>query len=121
MPVFQSDSPSELILQYNLASSRYGSLLYDSFRNVYYRFAFPTLPEVTEEDLRNLRTAPGPFVVMVFDENLNLLTEKLFEAGTYLPDNSFVGEKGLYLSINHPDNPQNKEDQMVFELFELRD
>jgi hypothetical protein len=121
MPVFQSDSPSELILQYNLASSRYGSLLYDSFRNVYYRFAFPTIPDVTEEDLRNLRTAPGPFVVMVFDENLKLLTEKLFEAGTYLPDNSFVGEKGLYLSINHPDNPQNKEDQMVFELFELRD
>jgi hypothetical protein len=121
MPAFQSDSPSEFFFQYNLASSRYGSLLYDSFRNVYYRFAFPTIPDVTEEDLRNLRTSPGPFVVMVFDENLKLLTEKLFEAGTYLPDNSFVGEKGLYLSINHPDNPQNKEDQMVFELIEFRE
>jgi hypothetical protein len=121
LPSFQAVATSEEFQRYTLASSRYGSLLYDSFRNVYYRFAFPTIPDVTVEDLRNLRTAPGPFVVMVFDENLKLLTEKLFEAGTYLPDNSFVGEKGLYLSINHPDNPQNKEDQMVFELFELRD
>jgi hypothetical protein len=120
MPVFQSDSPSELILQYNLASSRYGSLLYDSYRNVYYRFAFPTLTDLSVEEIRELLNAPGPFVVMVFDENLKLLTEKLFEAGTYLPDNSFVGEKGLYLSINHPDNPQNKEDQMSFELVELK-
>ncbi len=120
IPAFQSDSPSELILQYNLASSRYGSLLYDSYRNVYYRFAFPTLTDLTAEEIRELRNAPGPFVVMVFDENLKLLTEKLFEAGTYLPDNSFVGEKGLYLSINHPDNPENKEDQMSFELMELK-
>jgi hypothetical protein len=120
MPVFQSDSPSELILQYNLASSRYGSLLYDSYRNVYYRFAFPTQADLTVEEIRELPNVPGPFVVMVFDENLKLLTEKLFEAGTYLPDNSFVGEKGLYLSINHPDNPQNKEDQMSFELVELK-
>ncbi len=120
MPAFQSDSPSEFFLKYNLASSRYGSLLYDSYRNVYYRFAFPTLTDVNAEEIRELRNVPGPFVVMVFDENLKLLTEKLFEAGTYLPDNSFVGEKGLYLSINHPDNPQNKEDQMSFELIELK-
>jgi len=58
--------------------------------------------------------------VMVFDENLNLITERLFEGETYWPDNSFVGEKGLYLSINHPDNPENKEDQMSFELIELK-
>jgi hypothetical protein len=57
---------------------------------------------------------------MVFDEDLNLITERLFEGGTYLPDNSFVGEKGLYLSINHPNNPQNKEDLMKFELVELK-
>ncbi len=82
--------------------------------------AIPTISDVTDDELRNLPTAPGPFSFLVFDENLKLLTEKLFAAGTYLPDNSFVGEKGLYLSINHPDNPQKREDQMVFELLELR-
>ena len=121
LPSFQTDATSEDYQRYTFSSSRYASLLYDSYRNVYYRFAFPTIPDVTADELRNLRSAPGPFVIMVFDENLNLLTEKLFEAGTYLPDNSFVGEKGLYLSINHPDNPQNKEDQLAFELIELKD
>jgi len=120
LPSFQADASSEEFQRYAFSSSRYASMLYDSYRNVYYRFAFPTIPDVTADELRNLRTAPGPFVIMVFDENLNLLTEKLFEAGTYLPDNSFVGEKGLYISINHPDNSQNKEDKMAFELIELR-
>jgi hypothetical protein len=117
---FRADASSEEFQRYAFSSSRYASMLYDSYRNVYYRFAFPTIPDVTADELRNLRTAPGPFVIMVFDENLKLLTEKLFEAGTYLPDNSFVGEKGLYISINHPDNPKNKEDQMAFEVIELR-
>jgi hypothetical protein len=120
LPSFQADASSEEFQRYAFSSSRYASMLYDSYRNVYYRFAFPTLSDVTADELRNLRTAPGPFVIMVFDEDLKLLTEKLFEAGTYLPDNSFVGEKGLYISINHPDNPQNKEDQMAFELIELK-
>jgi len=121
LPSFQADATAEDYQRYTFSSSRYASLLYDSYRNVYYRFAFPTISDVTADELRNLRTAPGPFVIMVFDENLKLLSEKLFEAGTYLPDNSFVGEKGLYLSINHPDNPQNKEDQLAFELIELKD
>jgi hypothetical protein len=116
----QPDGSPEEFQRYALASSRYGSILYDSYRNVYYRFAYPTLTDITAEEIKELRNAPGPFVVMVFDEDLNLITERLFEGGTYLPDNSFVGEKGLYLSINHPNNPQNKEDQMSFELVELK-
>jgi hypothetical protein len=120
LPSVKRDAASEEFQRYAFSSSRYASLLYDSYRNVYYRFAFPTLTDLTAEEIRELPNAPGPFVVMVFDEDLNLITERLFEGGTYLPDNSFVGEKGLYLSINHPDNPQNKEDQMSFELVELK-
>jgi len=120
LPSFKPDDSSEEFYRYAFASSRYGSLLYDSYRNVYYCLAFPTLIDLKPEEIRELRNAPGPFVVMVFDENLNLITERLFEGETYWPDNSFVGEKGLYLSINHPDNPENKEDQMSFELIELK-
>jgi hypothetical protein len=121
LPSFRVDAAPDEFFRYAFASSRYASLRYDSYRKVYYRFAFPTLADATDEEIKELRVTPGPFVIMVFDEDLNLLTEKLFEAGTYLPDNSFVSEKGLYLSINHPDNPQNKEDQLAFELIELKD
>lgn len=106
--------------EYALAKSRYESLVFDPFRRVYYRFAFPTVEIKTDEELMALRTSPGAFVVMVLDEELNVLTERKFDAGTYLPSNFFVGEKGLYLSINHPDNPENKEDKLAFELIQLK-
>ncbi len=119
MPTIPKDVDSRGFNEYAFAKSRYESLVYDSFRKVYYRFAYPNVSFETDEELRALRNSPGPFVVMVFDENLNLLTETKFEAGTYLPTNFFVGEKGLYLSLSHPDNPEIKEDEMAFELIKL--
>jgi hypothetical protein len=105
--------------KYSNASSRYENLLYDPFREVFYRFAYPDLEVFTEEEVRALRNNPGPFVIMVFDKDLKLLTETYFEGGKYLPMNAFVGKKGLYLSINNPDNPAIQEDLMRFEVFEL--
>lgn len=106
--------------KYSFASSRYENLLYDRYREVYYRFAFPDLEVDTEEEVRALRNNPGPFVVMIFDKELKLLGETYFEGGMYLPMNAFVGKKGLYLSTNNPDNPENQEDKMGFEIFELK-
>ncbi len=119
MPFFTKAVDSRGMSEYAFAKSRYESLVYDSFRNVNYRFAYPSVAFETDEELRALRNSPGAFVVMVFDEDLNLLTETKFEAGTYYPTNFFVGEKGLYISLSHPDNPEIKEDEMAFELIKL--
>ncbi|SDA60465.1 protein of unknown function [Algoriphagus alkaliphilus] len=119
MPFFAKDVDSRGINEYAFSKSRYESLVYDPYRKVYYRFAYPTVTFETDEELRALRTSPGPFVVIVLDENGDILTERRFEAGTYYPTNFFVGEKGLYLSINHPDNPENQEDVLTFELIRL--
>ncbi len=119
MPTFPKDPGSKQFQAYFFAKSRYESLVHDPFRKVYYRFGFPTIEVESEDHLRALRDSPGPFVVMVLDEELNLLTEREFQAGEYLPNNFFVGERGLYLSINHPDNPENEEDKLSFELIQL--
>ncbi|MCH7414999.1 DUF4221 domain-containing protein [Belliella sp. R4-6] len=103
--------------KYSFASSRYDNLIYDPFKDVFYRFAFPDLEVESEEEVRALRSNPGPFVVMVFDGDLNILGETYFEGGKYLPMNAFVGQKGLYLSTNNPDNSDNQEDLMGFEVF----
>jgi hypothetical protein len=120
LPLFPKGGPVLESQKYSFASSRYENLLYDRYREVYYRFAFPDLEVDTEEEVRALRNNPGPFVVMVFDKNLKLLGETYFEGGMYLPMNAFVGKKGLYLSTNNPDNPENQEDKMGFEIFELK-
>ena len=120
MPSFKPDAVSEEYQKYALTSGKYGSILYDPYREVYYRFAFVSMPEASVEEIRSLGNVLLPFVVMVLDSNLKVITEKKFESGKYHPDNVFVGKKGLYLSLQHPDNLQNEEDLMKFELVELR-
>ncbi|WP_268032976.1 DUF4221 family protein [Algoriphagus sp. PAP.12] len=119
LPLLSEYADGREFAEYAFTKSRYADLINDPYRKLYYRFAYPTIEIDSDEQLRELRENPGPFVIMVFDENLDLLTEKKFEAGKYMPTNSFVGEKGLYISINNPENPENKEDWMSFELIEL--
>ncbi len=90
-------------------------------RQVYYRIGYPEAQVTSEQDLRALREAPGPFVIQVFDKTLKLISEKRFEAGKYLTSNLFITKEGLYLSINHMDNPVNEEDAMQFEKIVLEE
>lgn len=106
--------------QYLQASSRYETLIYDTYREVFYRFAFPTLEVNDENEVLRLRHAPGPFSIMILDNDLNVLGETFFEKGRYLPSNFFINEEGLYLSANHPDNPDNREDFFRFQRFVLK-
>ncbi|MCE7054895.1 DUF4221 domain-containing protein [Algoriphagus sp. AGSA1] len=106
---------------YLFASDRYERVLYDKYRGVFYRFVFPKVAIENEEEINQLRRFPRKFSVMILDKELNILGEKLMPENTYYPGNSFVGEEGLYISINHPDNPKNREDLMSFEVFKLRE
>ncbi len=105
--------------QYMFTSSRYDNLVYDPYRDVYYRFAYPTLDISDSNEIMKLRNAPGPFLIMILDSDLQVQGETFFEKGKYMPLNFFIHEEGLYLSVNHPDNPENDEDQFKFELIEL--
>lgn len=103
--------------QYYAASAHYGSLLYDRYRKVYYRFCYP---EVDIDDIQALRTHvqyPQKFSILMLDEQLNIIGETLFDNNKELvPQNAFVGKKGLYLSTNHTGNPQNEEGFFKFRL-----
>lgn len=106
---------------YMNAYSRYDNLVYDKYRNVFYRFAYPTLDLEDENAVVRLRNAPGPFAILVLNESLDVVGETLFEEGIFLPSNFFVSEEGLYLSINHPDNPENKEEFLSFQQLKLKE
>ncbi|WP_215225121.1 DUF4221 family protein [Echinicola shivajiensis] len=107
--------------QYFYASPHYGSLLYDPYRKVFYRFCYPKVEVENEEQALKLRRYPEGFSIMVLDEDLNILGETLFAKGKYYPNNAFITEEGLYLSINHADNPRNREDYLSFDLFGLEE
>ena len=120
-PSFNEATDGFKTMKYVYASDRYERLLYDEYRGVFYRFVFPKVEVQNEEEITQLRRFPRKFAVMILDKDLNVLGETLMPENTYYPNNSFVSKEGLYISINHPDNPNNEEDQMGFEVFKLKE
>lgn len=106
--------------RYYSASSHYGSLLHDPYRKVFYRFCYPEVEINDMQALRNNIQYPQKFSIMVLNEDLNILGETLFDDNTELvPQNAFVGKKGLYLSVNHAENLLNDEGYFKFRLLKL--
>ena len=104
--------------RYFAASAHYGNIIYDPYREVYYRFVYPKVEVENDQDLRQLALYPVKFSIMILDKNLNTLGEKFFEE-SFVTSNVFVGKEGLYMSINHPNNLDNHEDFLSFQLYQL--
>ncbi|OEK04818.1 DUF4221 family protein [Roseivirga misakiensis] len=107
--------------KYFAGSAHYGNIIYDPYREVYYRFAFPKVEVEDGADIGVLARFPSKFSVMVLSKDLNLIGEtELSQTGQYVVSNAFVGRDGLYLSVNHPENEENEEDYLSFKLFKLK-
>lgn len=119
LPLFPKNGEREASYEYLFASDHYEHLLYDEYRNIYYRFAVPRQEFESTEELSQLKEAPKSFSIMILDEDLNVLDELLFDDSRYVPNNVFIGKKGLYISTSHPNNPDNREDKMVFDLIDV--
>lgn len=90
-------------------SNSYYSIYYDTYRDVYYRFA--------QKKEKNLKTT---LIILVFDKNFNKLTEFQYESldDTYTLANGlfpFVAEKGLYL----PNSNSSTEDFFEMNIYTL--
>ena len=108
--------------QSNLEVARYGDLIYDMYRKVYYRFAYP---QVELDDKINWRGKAvygrKKFSVIILDEQFNRLGETLFPESIYNSYVFFVNKDGLYISRDYQVGIGNQsEDFMTFELFELK-
>ena len=107
--------------RYFASAPNYKSIFYDKFKNVYYRVCYPKIELTSEEEIMKYRFVPKMFSILILDSELNVIGETLFEKEKFLPDNLFITEAGVYLSKNHPDNPDLEEDYLSFALFELLD
>lgn len=96
------------------ANDQYSTILYDKFRDVFYRLFLPSFElrnleqEYNNRDLRVSRPYMG---VMVLDKDLNVIGEHVFDKfQIFTLSNHFVGEKGSYLSLNNLFHPDYDED-----------
>ena len=106
----------------NLELARYGDLVYDPYREVYYRFAYPKT--ILEDDIRWWGKAVygrKKFSVIILNKDFQIIGETLFPEAMYNSYVFFVNSDGLYISRDYQMLYGQSEDYMTFELFKLID
>lgn len=105
----------------NLEVARYGNLIYDPYREVYYRFAYPKTE--LKDDINWWGKAVygrKKFSVIILDKEFNVIGETLFPEAVYNSYVFFVHEDGLYISRDYQMLYEQSEDYMTFERFSLK-
>ena len=99
---------------------KYHNIMYDKYRDVYYRIAeFPYEFKANESPFDDPKGRE--FSVIVFDKDFNIIGETKFPGNKYFYKMSFVGRDGLYISENNLANPEFDENKLVFACFKLED
>nr|WP_302830518.1 DUF4221 family protein [uncultured Bacteroides sp.] len=101
----------------------YGKILYDKYRDVYYRFAYPPceINDYSGDYVDLIRSGRKNFSIIILDNRLNIIGETSFPSYTYNSNLSFILEDGLYLSLNHIKNPDYSDDLLRFQKIELKE
>lgn len=104
----------------NLELARYGDLVYDPYREVYYRFVYPKTS--LEDNIRWWgKSVYGRklFSVIILNKEFEIIGETLFPEAVYNSYVFFVHKDGLYISRDYQMLYGQSEDYMTFELFNL--
>lgn len=102
------------------SNPNYGNLIYDKYRNVYYRIAYPKTE--IEKGVRGLELRSYGrklFSIIILDKNFNIIGETLFPKYTYNSNLVFIHKDGLYISDSHYLNPEFSDDVLSFKCFKL--
>ena len=105
-----------------MEKGKYWNLMYDKYRDVYYRFVeMPCELADGEDPYDEFTPKKREFSVIVLDKDFRIIGETKFPDNKYFIRMSFVGRDGLYISENNLGNPEFDEDKLVFACFKLED
>ena len=91
----------------------YAAVLYDKFRNIYYRFLLKGLPGATFSTPKEEK----PIIIIIMDENFNYLGETNIGTGKeWNWNNTFITREGLNIEYIGDDL---NEDYLTFKIFSL--
>jgi len=104
-----------------IESNQYSLVLYDRYREVYYRYALHGIP-ARDNDNQSRSHHDQPFSIIILDKNFKKIGETYLQAGKYNGKDSFVGKEGLYISNHNLRNYEMLgENIMSFSCFKLMD
>lgn len=110
-----------IALKTNCETAGYGNIIYDKYKEVYYRFVYPEVElDNAETDYMDILHWGGKkFSIIILDKNLNVVGETMFPEYTYNSRLFFISEDGLYLSATHFKRPDFDENVLRFQKMEL--
>lgn len=98
----------------------YGNLIYDKYRNIYYRIAYPeTHIESKIKGFELREYGRKNFSIIILDDQFKVIGETLFPDYTYNSRLIFVKKDGLYISDSHYLNPNYNDNILSFKKIEL--
>ena len=118
VPRDSRDPQSLGLFGYEAGMTIYQSLLYDPYREKFYRmvrYGVQNPDEMYGQDETHVAYYPVKFSIFVFDQKLNPEKEVRFEGTKYDFNRYFIASDGFYLSLNNPENPDFDENFLRFE------
>jgi len=107
--------PNELIYTNIIQSDLYSAILYDPWREVYYRYMLQGIPGATTNTNPNSKK----IIIIIFDKEYNYLGETTIGTGEeWNWNNSFITEEGL--NIENKDMNDIEEEFLYFKIFNIR-
>ncbi len=98
-------------------------LVYDKYRNLYYRFLWPGANEYKYENkvkFEQIRNYYVPFFqIEIYDKDFNLKKVEVMPDFVYNTGHFVISKQGLCLMANHPENPDNEEDVVTFHVYDF--
>lgn len=120
--VFRSgEEDFQKMLKAQCEHASYGKILYDKYRDVYYRFVYPPceINDYSGDYLDLYRSGRKTFSIMILNKQLDIVGETSFPSYTYNSNLAFILEDGLYISLSHIKNPDYSDDVLRFQKLEL--
>ncbi|MEW6470481.1 MAG: DUF4221 family protein [Bacteroidota bacterium] len=118
-PAFPLDSAYNFnyIDKYLIESCRYRSIIYDPYRDLYYRIAEKGIPYESPDGMTVRQQDDKPFSILVLDKDLNLLREQPFDPAEYLVHYIIPIPEGLLVSKRI--RKKHEKNELLFSLFDL--
>lgn len=105
-----------------LTKAEYGNILYDQYREVYYRFCYAkSKKKVDVQYYFENALCREDFSIQIINKDFKVVGETMFKAGKYAPKIFFVNDEGLWLSENNFEREDMDEDTLVFRCLELQE
>jgi len=105
--------------QYVLETGLYGSIVYDNFRDIYYRFCDIGVSAESVENINKSVRNRTKQSIIILDRKFNKIGETLLPEKRFKLNNFFVLKEGLYVSNNTPYNMEMDENKLSFSLFKF--